>query len=175
MWVRQSIFKESWKCRRRQHSDGCAHVLRLLLLCMKKAKPGLRDNDLRLWSMKERQHPTPVGGPTPKMRTVGLQQNTGEWTQIYMFFFLLIWEREREKHQFVVPLAFIGWFLNVAGEGIEPTTVVNWGNSLTSWAAQPGLYILKVNKIFKVSFKNNFHFNQLLQLALLTTALVALN
>ena len=53
------------------------------------------------------------------------------WT---LFFYWLIWEKERD-HRFVVPLiyAFIGWLLYVPWLGIEPATLVYSDNALTNW------------------------------------------
>ena len=68
-------------------------------------------------------------------------------TQKFLFFYLLIQEwgkretdKEREKHQFVVPLiyAFIGWYLYVPWPVIQPATLVYWDNALTDWDTQPG-------------------------------------
>ena len=53
------------------------------------------------------------------------------------FLFLkLIWEGEREKHQFVVPLiyTFSGWFLYVPRLGVKPKTLAYRGDTLTTWA-----------------------------------------
>ena len=62
-------------------------------------------------------------------------------------FIFLIWQRERERERererdwFVVPFiyAFIGFFLYVPWPGIEPTTLAHWDNTVTHWAACPGL------------------------------------
>ena len=62
----------------------------------------------------------------------------------FLFICLVVWEgvggRERERHQFVVPLiySFIGWFLYVPWLGIEPATLVYWDDALTNWATCPG-------------------------------------
>ena len=56
----------------------------------------------------------------------------------------LIFYREREKHQFAVPLiyVFIDSFLHVLWSGIEPATLAYWDDALTNSATQPGLHIL---------------------------------
>ena len=48
--------------------------------------------------------------------------------------------REREKHQFVVPLmgAFIGCVLYVSWPEIAPATLAYWDEALSDRATQPG-------------------------------------
>ena len=58
---------------------------------------------------------------------------------LLLLFYLLFWEKEREKQWFVFPLiyAFIGWFLYVPWLGIEPPKLMYWDDTLANWATQP--------------------------------------
>ena len=63
-------------------------------------------------------------------------------TSIFFTFYLLILERgrEKEKHQFVVPLisVFINCFLYVPWLGIKSATLAYQNDALTNWATWPG-------------------------------------
>ena len=61
---------------------------------------------------------------------------------IHSFIFLRERGKEKEKHPFIVPFAyvFIGWFLFVPT--IKPTILVYWDNAVTNWASGQGLRTL---------------------------------
>ena len=64
------------------------------------------------------------------------------WTDFIYFIFKNLLRKEREKHRFVVLLIyiFIGCCLYLPWQRLEPTTLVYWGTTLTTWPTRPGLH-----------------------------------